>query len=441
MKIALAQIDFTLGDFAGNARRIEAALDRARARGARLAVFSELALSGYPPQDLLERRSFVAANAAALEALAARCTDVAAVVGTVAENPSPVGKRLINAAALLAGGRVRSLHAKALLPTYDVFDERRYFEPAGELAVAELDGTRLALTVCEDVWNQPGAVEAGLYERDPVAELVAAGAEVLVNVSASPFTLPKRGFRPGMLADVARRHRRPLVFVNQVGGNDELIFDGHSLVLGADGNVIARAAELGEDLVLADLDTLDGEVRAPLETDEDAALEALVLGTRDYARKCGFSSAVIGLSGGIDSALAALVAVRAFGPENVLTVAMPTRYSSRGSVVDARALAANLGARFEVLPVDGLFQAFVDELAPLFAGRAPGVAEENIQARVRGVVLMGLSNKLGHLLLATGNKSELATGYCTLYGDMAGGLAVLADVPKTLVYRDRKSVV
>jgi NAD+ synthase (glutamine-hydrolysing) len=435
MKIALAQINPTVGDFDGNADKIRAALREAGARGAELAVFPEMAISGYPPHDLLERRGFVRDGERALEALAgATRGGTACVVGCVRANPRSTGKALENTAVLLADGAIAASQAKALLPTYDVFDERRHFEPAGAIAPVPFCGVRLGLTVCEDVWGGPGSPVGRLYDRDPVAELVAAGAEIIVNIAASPFTLEKRGSRPRLLAETARRHGRPVLFVNQVGGDDDLVFDGVSAAFGPDGALVARAKELAEDLILVDLDAGTGDVREQLPCDEAAALEAMVVGTRDYARKCGFRSAVIGLSGGIDSALVAVVAARALGPSSVLGVSMPTRYSSPGSRDDAAALAKNLGIGYEVVPIDDLYQAFCDKLQPLFAGRPRDVTEENIQARVRGVVLMALSNKLGHLVLTTGNKSEMATGYCTLYGDMAGGLAVLADVPKTLVY-------
>jgi NAD+ synthetase len=396
-----------------------------------------MAISGYPPHDLLERESFVRHNLEVLDRLAAITAEaqIAVVVGCVRLNSGPVGKPLHNSAALLAEGRIVSVHHKALLPTYDVFDERRYFEPADQLQTADLAGTRLGISVCEDIWHAPGSLIRGLYDRDPIAELVEQGAEVLINVSASPFILDKRAARPAMLRDAAVRHSKPVIFVNQIGGNDELVFDGHSLAFGPDGALLARSREFAEDLMFVDLESGDGDLRDPLETDEDAALEALGLGTRDYAAKCGFHSAVIGLSGGIDSALVAALAARALGPDNVHAVAMPSRFSSPASLTDAEQLARNLGVHFRVLEIDELFQGFLDRLAPVFDGRAPDVTEENIQARLRAVLLMSLSNKLGHLLLTTGNKSELATGYCTLYGDMAGGLAVLSDVPKTLVYR------
>jgi NAD+ synthetase len=435
MRIALAQINPTIGDFDGNAALIRAALRAGGARGAEIVVFPEMAISGYPPHDLLERARFVRDGERVLEALAAETRGgAAAIVGCVRRSPRSTGKALENCALLLADGAIAGAQAKALLPTYDVFDERRYFEPAAAVAPVAFRGARLGLTVCEDVWGGPASPVNRLYDRDPVAELVDAGAEIVVNIAASPFTLEKRDLRPRLLAETARRHGRPVLFANQVGGNDDLVFDGVSAAFGADGRLLARAAELDEDLILVDLAAGSGDLRDPLQGDAAAALAAMVLGTRDYARKCGFRSAVIGLSGGIDSALVAVVAARALGPENVLGVSMPTRHSSQGSLDDAAALARNLGIGYAVVPIDDLYQAFCDKLAPLFAGKARDVAEENIQARVRGVTLMALSNKHGHLVLTTGNKSEMATGYCTLYGDMAGGLAVLADVPKTLVY-------
>ena len=435
MRIALAQVNPTIGDFDGNLARIRGAHEAAAARGAELVVFSEMVISGYPPHDLLERAGFVRDGERALEALAADTRGgPAVIVGCVHENPRPTGKALWNCAALLADGAIAGVQAKTLLPTYDVFDERRYFEPAEAVAPIRFRGRALGLTVCEDIWAGPASPVTRLYDRDPVGELVARGADLLVNISASPFTLEKRGLRPRLLAETARRHRVPVLFANQVGGNDDLVFDGVSAAFGPDGALLARGRELAEDLVIVDLGGAAGDVREPCPCDEAAVLEAMVLGTRDYARKCGFKSAVIGLSGGIDSAMVAAVAAEALGPANVLGVSMPTRHSSQGSRDDAEALAQNLGIGYEVVPVDDLYQAFVDKLAPVFTGRPRDVTEENLQARVRGVVLMALSNKLGHLLLTTGNKSELATGYCTLYGDMAGGLAVLADVPKTLVY-------
>jgi len=435
MKIALAQVNPTIGDFDGNVVKIRGALRDAGTRGADLVVFPQMAISGYPPFDLLEHQGFVRDGESALAALALETRGgPAAIVGCVRANPRSSGKALENTAALLADGAIAASQAKALLPTCEVFDEGRYFEPAAAVEPIAFRGVRLGLTVGDDLWGGPAARANRPGDRDPVAELVAKGAALIVNIAASPFTLEARGLRPRLLAENARRHGVPLVFANQVGGDDDLVFDGVSAAFGPDGALLARATELAEDLVLVDLDTMQGDLRETLPCDEAAALEAMVVGTRDYAHKCGFKSAVIGLSGGIDSALVAVVAARALGPSSVLGDSMPTRQSSQGSLDDAAALARNLGIGYETVTIDDLFHAFCGKLGPLFAGRPRDVTEENLQARVRGVVLMALSNKLGHLVLTTGNKSEASTGYCTLYGDTAGGLAVLADVPKTLVY-------
>ena len=435
MKIALAQINPTVGDFDGNLQLVENALAAAEKAGADLVALPELALSGYPPRDLLEREAFVQAGLRSLERLVARVKGTAVIVGFPERLPeSPVGRRLANSAALIQQGRVLSIRRKSLLPTYDVFDERRYFEPTESVAPTDFAGHRLGISICEDVWNDSDFWPHRLYRDDPIAKLVAAGADVLVNISASPYTMAKRHLRPRMLATVARHWQRPLLFVNQVGGQDDLIFDGSSLALDARGDVIARAAEHEPDLVMVDLDTGRGDIRPAVESDARSALKALVLGTRDYARRCGFVRALVGVSGGIDSAVVACLAARALGPDNVLGVAMPSRYSSDHSRTDAAALAAALGIGFREISIEPMFAAYLQALAPAFAGRAADVTEENLQARIRGGVLMALSNKFGSLLLSTGNKSEIATGYCTLYGDTCGGLAVLSDVPKTLVY-------
>ncbi|MCK4546947.1 MAG: NAD+ synthase [Candidatus Eisenbacteria sp.] len=435
MKIALAQIDPTVGDFEGNLRHIRQALKDARAGGADLCLFPELCLTGYPPHDLLERPRFVEQNLEALDALRPDTADIAAVVGFVGTTADGVGKGLYNSAALLAEGQVVSVHSKTLLPTYDVFDERRYFEPASRVRPVEFRGIRLGISICEDMWNVPDFWPRRMYEKDPVRDLVNQGADILINISASPFTLEKRRLRPEMLKAAALNYGRPLFFVNQVGGNDDLVFDGHSLAFGPDGALWARGREFGQDLIVVDTDAGTGEIRDLCPSDEAAALEALVLGTRDYAHKCGFQSAVLGLSGGIDSALTAAIGARALGPGNIHGIAMSSRYTSDESVRDARAIAEALGIHLHFISIDDIFEVFLRKLAPVFGDLEPDVTEENLQARVRGVLLMALSNKFGHLLLTTGNKSELATGYCTLYGDMAGGLAVLADVPKTMVYR------
>jgi NAD+ synthase (glutamine-hydrolysing) len=453
VRIALAQINPTIGDFEGNRRLVTDALAAAEARGAELALFPELALSGYPPKDLLERPAFIEAAGASLEALCAALAGArtAALVGFPERAAPGAGRGLHNSAALIDGGRVTQVVRKSLLPTYDVFDERRYFEPAAEVAPIQFRGRRLGVSICEDIWNDADFWPARLYRGDPIETLVQAGAEIILNLSASPYTIEKRHLRPRMLAATARRWRRPLLFVNQVGGQDDLVFDGASLALDADGAVFARGAEHAADLVVVDVEARAGDL-APFEaSDERSALGALVLGTRDYARRCGFSRALLGLSGGIDSALVAAVAARALGPSNVLGVAMPSRYSSEGSRADAEALARNLGIDFTVIPIEPMFGPYLETLAPALDRFAPPSAPEaaaaaadltaqNLQARIRGAILMALSNRQGRLLLSTGNKSEIATGYCTLYGDMAGGLAVISDVPKTLVYRLARAV-
>lgn len=452
MLVALGQINPTVGDFQGNRRLIGDALDAARGRGAALLVLPELALSGYPPKDLLERPAFLDQAAASLQALVAEVGELTSHTALLVGFPEPLaeasdGRRVANSAALIDGGRVTAVIRKSLLPTYDVFDEWRYFQPASEVAVTPFRGRRLGISICEDIWNDADFWPHRLYRSDPIEALVAAGAEIIINVSASPFTMEKRHLRPRMLAATARRWSRPLVFVNQVGGQDDLVFDGASLVLDAGGTVIARAAEHESDLIVADLGTGKGDVR-PFDPAADvaSAAAALTLGTRDYARRCGFRQALLGLSGGIDSAVVACLAARALGAENVLGVAMPSRFSSQGSLDDAAALAKNLGISYTVISIEPMFTAYMDALAlpfATFAADAPGadagaateLAHENLQARIRGALLMALSNRHGRLLLTTGNKSELATGYCTLYGDMAGGLAVISDAPKTLVYR------
>jgi len=442
MRIALAQLNFTVGAFDANFLRMSAAVDRARAAGADLVVFSELATTGYPPRDLLTQPHFVDANLALLDRLAALSAGGPAILaGFVDRNAATAGKPLHNAVALCVDGRVAERRQKLLLPTYDVFDEDRYFEPGTTVAPMRLGAWRLGVSICEDVWNDPEFWPTRRYHRDPVAELAEAGVDVMINVSASPFELQKADLRRRMIRQEAVKHRTPFLYLNQVGGNDELVFDGHSIGIGADGTEIARLADFDEDFAVVDLGAAPGAAVTPAAlqrvsaSDEETAYRALVLGLGDYVRKCGFTSVVIGLSGGIDSALTACLAVDALGASAVHTVAMPARYSSHHSVEDAAALAEALGVDHHVVPIDSVFQGYLDMLAPSFAGRDEDVTEQNIQARVRGAVLMALSNKFGHLLLTTGNKSELAVGYCTLYGDMCGGLAVLSDVPKTLVYR------
>lgn len=434
MRIALAQLNTTVGDIAGNERLVLEAYRRGVDAQVDLVLTPELSLTGYPPRDLLLRDAFVRANQAALERLAAAVGDVGLIVGFVGENPVRPGRALTNAAALLHRGRVVAIRAKTLLPTYDVFDEDRYFEPAVENAVVHWEGRRLGLTICEDIWNDAEFGARRRYRPDPAAALVAAGAEILVNLSASPWQLGKEKRRCGLLRSLARRHQVPVVYCNLVGGNDELVFDGRSLAFNAEGGCIAEANRFSEDFVVVDTD--DASDRPPASVVDEALLhDALVLGTRDYVRKCGFKSVVMGLSGGIDSALVAALAADALGAENVRGLALPTEFSSAGSIDDARSLAANLGIRFDVVPIQGSFEALKRQMGPLFEGRPEDTTEENLQARLRGVSLMAMSNKFGSLLLTTGNKSELAVGYCTLYGDMCGGLAVISDLPKTWVYR------
>jgi NAD+ synthase (glutamine-hydrolysing) len=433
MKIALAQFNPTVGDFAGNTARILALATKAKERGGDLAVFSELCLCGYLPQDLLERPAFIERNKRELKALAAKLA-LPAIVGYAGKSTNGTGKAIANKAALLSGGKIVFEQSKMLLPTYDVFDESRYFQPATKQSVYEFGGEKLGITICEDVWNDKNFWAVRLYDRDPVTELATQGTQVLINISASPYTIDKRGLRVDMLRSTAMTHKLPVVYVNQVGGNDSLIFDGASMALTADGKVAAQGAAFEEDLVLFDTETGHGEVHEQPREEIEYAYRALVLGTRDYVHKCKFSKTLVGLSGGIDSAVVAAIAVDALGAENVLGVSMPGPFSSAGSKTDAEAVARNLEIEFKTIPITSVYEAYLAALKPVFGKRKPDVAEENIQARIRGNYLMALSNKFGSMVLSTGNKSELAVGYCTLYGDMAGGLAVISDVPKLMVY-------
>ncbi|MEQ1731461.1 MAG: NAD+ synthase [Vicinamibacterales bacterium] len=446
MRIALAQLNLTVGDFDGNFLKISGAVERARAEAADLVVFSELAITGYPPRDLLTQPHFVDLNLTTLDRVAALSDEkLAILIGYVDRNPSAAGKPLYNSVALCSHGRVADRRHKLLLPTYDVFDEDRYFEPGSAVQPMNLADWRLGTSICEDVWNDPAFWPKRRYHRDPVSELALAGTDVMINISASPFELQKADLRRRLIRQEAVKHRAYFFYVNQVGGNDELVFDGHSIGIDPQGNEVVRLADFEEDFAVFDLPArtpADGGTVEPTpvlhrvsESDEETAYRALVLGLRDYVHKCGFKSVVLGLSGGIDSALTACLAVDALGREHVHTIAMPARYSSQHSLDDAAALATALGVDHRVIPIDPVFQSYLDVLSGSFAGREEDVTEQNIQARVRGGVLMAFSNKFGHLLLTTGNKSELAVGYCTLYGDMCGGLAVISDVPKTLVYR------
>jgi len=435
VKIALAQINPTVGDFTGNVQRIVAASSRAAALGARLTVFPELAICGYPPADFLEKPSFLARCSRAVDELAAATSDLptAVLAGVALPAPAETGKPAYNAAILLDGGRLLLQQYKRLLPFYDVFDEQRYFAPSRAQHVVELDGVRLAITICEDAWNDKNFWERRLYAVDPMEELMREHPALHINLSSSPFWHSKRRVRREMLAAIARRDGIPVLMANQVGGNDSLIFDGSSLALNGRGELIAQAASFEEDLVL--FDPFQAQpIPDPKDDDTEAAYNALVLGTRDYVRKCGFKKALVGLSGGIDSALVAVVARDALGAENVIAVGMPSPYSSAGSIDDSRQLAANLGIRFEVIGISSLFAEFAHALEPMFAGAKADTTEENIQSRIRGCLLMALSNKFSALVLTTGNKSEMAVGYCTLYGDMVGALAVIGDLVKTRVY-------
>jgi NAD+ synthase/NAD+ synthase (glutamine-hydrolysing) len=439
VKIALGQINPTVGDFSRNAAKIIQFALQARSAGAGLILFPELAVCGYPPRDLVERPSFVARNRATVERIAAETQGIAVICGMVTAAEADSGKKVMNSAALLREGRVDFIQSKMLLPTYDVFDEMRNFAPAKSQQLFSFCGKQMALTICEDAWNDKRFWNRRLYGVDPVEELVRAGGNFVLNISASPFWLGKRELRRDMLAAIARNQKVPVAMVNQVGGNDSLVFDGSSLVIAPDGQLIAQAKSFEEDLIYFDAsfdgEKLTGDMHPQVAGEEASAYEALVLGTRDYVHKCGFEKAIIGLSGGIDSALTASIAADALGPENVIGVGMPGPYSSHGSIDDARELANNLKIRFELLSINEIYEATRQTLAPVFAGMPPDVTEENIQSRARGLLLMSMSNKFGALVLSTGNKSELAVGYCTLYGDMVGGLAVISDVPKALVYR------
>ncbi len=446
MKIALAQINPTVGDFSGNQSKILSFAERAANARADLVVFPELAVCGYPPADLLEKPAFVERAQEVLAELAEQAASLGITVLCGFPSPAPreSGKHVYNSAAVLEGGRIAFTQSKRLLPFYDVFDEQRYFAPAPSQSIFEIAGERIAITICEDAWNDKSFWEMRRYQVDPIEELMRSASpgeqpSLILNISASPFWRGKRATREAMLAAIARRYARPVVMVNQVGGNDSLLFDGTSLALNATGEIAARAFSCAEDLIFFDTGTQTGDIRpVPALTgdDEDAVcFQALAMGVRDYVQKCGFGRVLIGLSGGIDSALVAAIAVDALGAENVVAIGMPSEYSSTGSVEDSRKLAQNLGIRFEILPIAPMFGEFNLALSPLFAGAASDLTEENLQSRIRGTLLMALSNKWNALVLTTGNKSEMATGYCTLYGDMVGALAVIGDVMKTEVYR------
>jgi len=439
MKIALAQINTTVGDFEGNLDLLKKAYQEGVESGVELVVAPELAVTGYPPRDLLLKSGFIEGNLVALGQLAQVVGETGLIVGHVGRNESQAGRPATNAVSLIQEGKVVATRTKSLLPTYDVFDEDRYFEPATDNSPVEFNGRQLGLTICEDVWNDDAFWKDRRYEANPVDGLVDQGAEIIINVSASPWSLGKERMRHKLLTSLAANINRSVVYCNTVGGNDELVFDGGSLVLGGAGEMLGSGGHFTEELMVVDLASQVGSL--PLQpTDMELLHDALVIGVRDYLGKCGFKGAVIGLSGGIDSAVTAAIAVKALGAENVRGISMPSEYSSAGSLDDSKALADTLGIQYDVISIQDGFEIMKGSLEPIFKGRSEDVTEENMQARLRGLIMMAASNKFGSLVLTTGNKSELAVGYCTLYGDMCGGLAVISDVPKTMVYELAKWV-
>ncbi len=442
MKIALVQESPVIGDVQGNVRLLQTAIASAADRGANLAVCCELAITGYPPRDYLDRREFILDQRAALDSLASACA-IPTLVGFIDHREISGHLHLFNAAACIENGRVVDIVHKTLLPTYDVFDERRYFTPGTERKLTSLAGLRIGVSICEDIWNDKEYWSDLRYDIDPLEELVALKPDILINLSASPFSANKPAIRRKLLQAQASKCQLPLIMVNQIGAHDDLVFDGGSMALGSSGQVVARCSEFSTDCLLVDFDIGRNELSGPVDYSNDltetcetqSGLNALILGLKDYCRKCGFSSVILGLSGGIDSALTAAIASAALGPDNVYAVALPSKYSSEHSLDDAEELAQNMGIHYQVISIEDTVDAIERSLAPAFADCQEDVTEENIQARARGIVLMALSNKFGHLLLNTGNKSEVAVGYCTLYGDMCGGLSVLSDVFKTEVYR------
>ncbi|NCY21964.1 NAD+ synthase [bacterium] len=438
MKIGLLQINFTIGDFAKNSDRVMAAYLQAVERKAELCIAPELGLCGYPPRDLLNRKDFLQSHDRALRGLAKKIGKVPLIIGGIEKTKKKDGRPLHNSAFLLEKGKLRVVAQKSLLPTYDVFDEDRYFEPGVANSPVRICGKMVGVTICEDIWNDEDIWPERRYRRDPVRELAKKGIDLLINLSASPWNIGKENVRYRLLAEVARREKIPVVQVNLVGGNDELVFDGDSMVVGPRGRLLGVGAAFAEEVQVVDL---DGKEEKPAwAREEEQVFRALVLGTRDYLEKCGFREVVLGLSGGIDSALTAVIAAEALGQDKVLGVAMPSRFSSPGSVADAEALAKNLGIRYAKIPIEDSFETMLRSIALVRGGKQGGLTEENLQSRLRGVILMAISNDSGRLLLTTGNKSELAVGYCTLYGDMCGALGVIADVPKTMVYQISKWV-
>ena len=440
MKIFLAQINTVVGAIRTNTNRIIEFTRRAVEKGGDLVVFHEMAVTGYPPKDLLDKNDFIDDNMAAVLEIARACPEIGIIVGHVDRNPESRGKRLMNAAALTHDGRVVAKEYKSLLPFYDVFDEGRYFEPAREARVIGFQGLKIGLTICEDIWNDKDVFNTTFYHSNPVEELVGDGAECIITINSSPFTIGKPALRRDMLSRLALRHKVPVIYVNQVGANDSLIFDGASMVFGPDGKLRAQAEMFEEDIICYDTEKGSGDLRKIPKGEVETAFRALVLGVKDYFKKCGIEKAVVGVSGGIDSSLSVSVAVQALGKKNVLGVAMPSEFSSKSSVDDAKELCRNLGIEFKIIPIQKIVDSYHDTLRGEFKGLPPGIAEENIQARVRANILLALSNKFGYLVLNNGNKSESSVGYCTIYGDMAGGLAVISDVPKMMVYELAKYV-
>jgi NAD+ synthetase len=435
LRAGLAQINPTVGDIPGNLEKMKRFLAMARNDRVDLLIFPELSVVGYPPMDILEKECFIRDTLAAVEELARYEPAMGVIVGFAQKNLTQPGMPLLNCAGLLYGGRLAFTQAKMLLPSYDVFDETRYFEPPDRTVATAFSAVRMGISICEDIWNDKDFWERRLYPADPIQELVSQNIQLIINISASPYSQGKGRLRYEMIASVAKRHSLPVIYVNQVGGNDSLIFDGGSFVIDAQGKLVAQAKRFDEDFLVVDMEKL-APAEPDIREDELGSLhQALLLGIRDYVHKTGFSRVILGLSGGIDSSLTCLLAVQALGRENVQGVLMPAACSSQGSVDDARALAERLGIGYRLIPIEDIFACYKRALAPAFEGLGEDVTEENLQARIRGTILMALSNKFGALLLTTGNKSELAMGYCTLYGDMAGGLAVISDIPKTLVYR------
>lgn len=435
MKIGLGQINPTIADFESNIAKMIQFCDRAKKHACDLIIFPEMCITGYPPKDLLERPSFVDRSLNSLSKIVASIDGIGVICGFVDKNPSPTGKPLFNSAVLFEKKCILHKTHKRLLPAYDVFDENRYFEPGSVSEPVSYKGLRLGISICEDIWNDRDFSPKRIYPVDPIEELVKKGAELIINISASPYYSGKLEIREKILKNVACKYHVPVIYVNQIGGNDDLLFDGASLVINEKGEISAEGCDFDEDLIIYDAKSRHGEMHPVSKSDEESVIKALTVGLRDYVQKCRFSKVVLGLSGGIDSSLTAYIAVRALGKENVLGISMPSPFTSEESIEDAKKLADNLGIEFKIIPISNIFSGYLKEFSPVFSGLKEDITEQNIQARIRGNILMALSNKFGYLVLSTGNKSEIAVGYCTLYGDMSGGLAVISDVPKTLIYK------